>query len=154
MFNGIDLLLGGTSRRMKFASQFVHYICEDWNKVLAYLRPNNNNDGISKPLIQALESIYCRAYDWNHNVKSCCISLDFHPQIAADNLSFNDKEMDCRLKAEQRPESIICTKEFGLLSSEATGKGRNPEVIGKKPTYVCHLKTVVLSEIYFQTNYM
>jgi hypothetical protein len=155
MFNGINLLQGGASHRMQFASQFVQYIRKDWSKVLACLpRPNNRNNGISKTAIKALEAIYCDAYDWNHSVKSRCISLDFHPHIAGDNSSFNEKNMDCRLKGEQRPKSIICTKAFGLLSSEAMGKGRHPEVMGKAPTYVCQLKTVVLSESYFQTNYM
>ena len=142
MFKAIDHMDGGHSRE-RLAGRFVQAVRGDWDKILSGVFGCQSVNSISEEHMKTLKQIYLRAYDWNHKVKACLVTLDYIIYMPPHNAPFDSTNMHCLAKGERKPSSIICAAWFGLWSSRAVGKQQEPEI-------VCQQKSEILSEQFFR----
>ena len=87
------------------------------------------------------------AYDWNHDVKSKDVLLEYHPFGARSGGTFRPDRMDFLQRpttdlASNKDVTVLCGLALGLETSQAVGGG-------KPPVYVLHSKAKVVTRQFF-----
>jgi hypothetical protein len=87
------------------------------------------------------------AYDWNQDVKSKDVLLEYHPFGVRNGGSFKPERMDFLQQpstniTSSRDVVVLCGLSLGLETSQAMGGG-------KSPVYVLHSKAKVITRHFF-----